>query len=182
VNYWMQLKSTFAANGIVYPILLLRNSALIVDGKTSEKIAKLGFEISDFFSPIDSLYKSFVAGNREVEIDISSELKQVESVFDSLVSKTTEKGMQSTILAEKQKQINALKKIEQKLNKAEKQKHSISLNQISQLKSKLFPSNSLQERYDNIIPFYLKYGSEFISQLKNNLNPIEQDFSIFIQD
>jgi len=46
----------------------------------------------------------------------------------------------------------------------------------------LFPSNSLQERYDNIIPFYLKYGSEFISQLKNNLNPIEQDFSIFIQD
>ena len=182
VNYWMQLKSTFVANGIVYPILLLRNSALIVDGKTSEKIAKLGFEISDFFSPIESLYKSFVAGNREVEIDISSELKQVESVFDSLVSKTTEKGMQSTILAEKQKQINALKKIEQKLNKAEKQKHSISLNQISQLKSKLFPSNSLQERYDNIIPFYLKYGSEFISQLKNNLNPIEQDFSIFIQD
>ena len=182
VNYWMQLKSTFTANGIVYPILLLRNSALIIDGKTSGKITKLGFEISDLFSPIESLYKSFVARNRELELDISFELKQVESVFDSLVAKTTEKGMQSSILAEKQKQLNALKKIEQKLNKAEKQKHSISLNQISQVKSNLFPNNSLQERHDNIIPFYLKYGGEFISQLKNNLNPIEQDFSIFIQD
>jgi len=182
VNYWMQLKSTFTANGIVYPILLLRNSALIIDRKTSEKIAKLGFEIPDFFSPIESLYKSFVARNIEFEVDISPELKQVESVFDSLVSKTTEKGIQSSILAEKQKQINVLKKIEQKLNKAEKQKHSISLNQISQVKSNLFPNNSLQERHDNIIPFYLKYGSEFIGQLKNNLNPIEQGFSIFIQD
>ena len=182
VNYWMQLKSTFAANGIVYPILLLRNSALIIDGNTSEKIAKLGFEITDFFSLTESLSKSYVARNREVEIDISSELKQVESVFTSLVSKTTDKGMQSTILAEKQKQINALKKIEQKLNKAEKQKHSISLNQISQVKSKLFPSNSLQERQDNIIPFYLKYGVSFIDLLKRNLYPLEQDFSIFIQD
>ena len=182
VNYWMQLKSTFTANKIVYPILMLRNSALIIDAKTSEKIAKLGFEILDFFNPIESLYKSFVARNREVEIDISKELKQVELVFDSLLSMDTENRIQSSILAEKQNQINALKKIEQKLNKLEKQKHSISLNQISQLKSNLFPNNSLQERYDNMIPFYLKYGSEFISHLKINLNPIEQNFSIFIHD
>jgi len=182
VNYWMQLKSTFAANEIVFPVLLLRNSALIVDEKTSEKIGKLGFAITDFFSPTEELSNSFVARNTAIEINISLELNQVDSIFDSLVSKTTDKGMQSSILAEKQKQINVLKKLEQKLNKAEKQKHQIYLNQIYQVKAKLFPSDSLQERHDNIIPFYLKYGVSFIDLLKRNLNPLEQDFSIFIQD
>ena len=182
INYWMQLKSTFTKNGIVFPILLLRNSVMIVNRKNSGKIEQLGFKISDFFTNEDELNKSFVARKTESEVDLSSELVQLDSLYDALLLKADEKGMQSSILAEKQKQLNALKKIEQKLNKAEKQKHSISLNQISQVKSNLFPNNSLQERHDNIIPFYLKYGGEFISQLKNNLNPIEQDFSIFIQD
>ena len=182
VSYWMQLKTTFAENSIVYPILLLRNSALIIDPKSLEKIEKLGFSSSDIFNTEEELHKTFVSRNIESEISISSELKQLEELFDSLLSKTNEKGMQSSIRAEKQKQLNVLKKIEQKLNKAEKQKHSISLNQISQVKGKLFPESSLQERYDNIIPFYLVYGNSFIENLKESLNPLNQHFSILIQD
>ena len=182
VSYWMQLKTTFAENSIVYPILLLRNSAMIIDPKSLEKIEKLGFSSSDIFNTEEELHKTFVSRNIESEISISSELKQLEELFDSLLSKTNEKGMQSSIRAEKQKQLNVLKKIEQKLNKAEKQKHSISLNQISQVKGKLFPESSLQERYDNIIPFYLVYGNSFIENLKESLNPLNQHFSILIQD
>lgn len=182
VNYWMQLKTTFAENSIVYPILLLRNSAMIIDRKSLEKIENLGFSTSDIFNTEEELHKTFVSRNIESEISISSELKQLEALFDSLLSKTNEKGMQSSIRAEKQKQLNVLKKIEQKLNKAEKQKHSISLNQISQVKGKLFPEGSLQERYDNIIPFYLVYGNSFIENLKESLKPLNQHFSILIQD
>ena len=182
VNYWMQLKTTFAENNIVYPILLLRNSAIIIDRKSLEKIEKLGFSTTDIFNTEEELHKTFVSRNIESEITISSELKQLETLFDSLLAKTTEKGLQSSIRAEKQKQLNVLKKIEQKLNKAEKQKHSISLNQISQVKRKLFPVAALQERYDNIIPFYLVSGDSFIENLKDNLKPLNQQFSILIQD
>ena len=150
--------------------------------KFVEKIEKLGFSSSDIFNTEEELHKTFVSRNIESEISISSELKQLEELFDSLLSKTNEKGMQFSIRAEKQKQLNVLKKIEQKLNKAEKQKHSISLNQISQVKGKLFPESSLQERYDNIIPFYLVYGNSFIENLKESLNPLNQHFSILIQD
>jgi len=181
VNYWMQLKSSFEANGIVYPILVLRNSALIIDRKTTEKISKLSFDVSDFFKSEAELHKAYVLGHSEVEINISSELEQLEFLFNGLVAKTEDKGIQSSILAERQKQLNALKKIEQKLRKAEKQKHQIALAQISQIKNKLFPDKGLQERYDNIIPFYLKYGSTFIDSLKNEMNPLTQTFSIFIQ-
>jgi bacillithiol biosynthesis cysteine-adding enzyme BshC len=182
VNYWMQLKSTFAANEIVYPILMLRNSAMIIDRKSSGKIEKLGFKISDFFANEEELHKSFVSRNIQSVVDLSSELKQLDSLYDSLLSKTDEMGMQSSMLAEKHKQQNVLKRIEQKLLKAEKQKHSISLNQISQVKSKLFPNGSLQERHDNIIPFYLRYGNSFIDNLKESLKPIDHAFSILIED
>ena len=182
VNYWMQLKSTFAANEIVYPILMLRNSAMLIDSKTISKIENLGFKPADIFSSELELHNSFVARNNETEIDVSSELMQMEQLFTSLESKTSEKGMLSSIHAEKQKQLNVLKKIEQKLNKAEKQKHSISLNQISQVKRKLFPGRSLQERHDNIIPFYLRYGNSFIDNLKESLKPIDHNFSILIED
>jgi len=182
VNYWMQLKSTFEANGIVFPILILRNSALIVDCKPSEKIDKLGFSISDFFDKEDDLHKSYLKLNTELDLSIESELAQLDVLFDAIASKTTDKGLQVSVQAEKQKQIKVLKKIEQKLRKAEKQKHQISLSQISQLKNKLFPNNSLQERFDNIIPFYLKYGDEFIELLKKELNPLEQKFTLFIDE
>lgn len=182
VNYWMQLKSAFQANEIVFPILLLRNSALIVDGKISEKITNLGFDVTDFFNEEIEIHKAYVSRNEEVEINVTRELEQLESLFASLIVKAQDEGMKSSVLAEKQKQINALRKIEQKLRKAQKQKHQISLIQISKIKAKLFPKNTLQERYDNFIPFYLTYGDSFIDLLKKYLNPLEQKFTLFIDD
>ena len=36
----------------------------------------------------------------------------------------------------------------------------------------------LQERHDNFIPFYLKYGKSFFDELKRNLNPLDLRFTI----
>lgn len=182
INYWMQLKSVFGINNIVYPILLLRNSALIVDSKMSKKITNLGFDITDFFNQDVELHKTYVSKNTESEITIAPELHQLDDLFASLIVKTQDRGIKSSILAEKQRQVNALKKIEQKLRKDEKQKHQTALSQISQVKDKLFPNNSLQERYDNFIPFYLNYGDSFIDLLKNELYPLEQKFTLFIYE
>lgn len=182
VNYWMQLKTTFENNKIVYPILLLRNSAMIVDEKSFKKIDNLGFSVADFFSSEEELKKSFVLRNSDDEIDVSEEKKQLELLYDSLVKKATDKGVQSSILAEKQRQLKSIDKIEQKLLKFAKQQHEVALRQITQQKQKLFPLGKLQERYDNLIPFYLMYGASFIEILKQNLNPLEQSFFVFIQD
>jgi hypothetical protein len=42
----------------------------------------------------------------------------------------------------------------------------------------LFPNNSLQERYDNVSSFYLRYGAEFISVLKAELDVLDSRFVI----
>ena len=179
VNYWMQLKSTFSFNKIVYPILMLRNSVLIANDTISKKVNLLGFDICDFFYDDVELHKRYMSRTSDVEININSELVKLDDLFSSLLSKTIDEGVKSSILAEKQKQVNALKKIEHKLLKLEKQKHQNALSQISVIKTKLFPNNVLQERHENFIPFYLKYGVEFFDLLKKELKLFERKFILF---
>lgn len=59
-----------------------------------------------------------------------------------------------------------------------KQKHEVTLNQMRALKEKLFPNNGLQERTDNILPYVLKYGDDFIQTLKEQLDPFDAGFVI----
>jgi uncharacterized protein YllA (UPF0747 family) len=41
------------------------------------------------------------------------------------------------------------------------------------LREKLFPGNGLQERYDNLLPYFLAYGWDFFKTLKEHLHPLE---------
>ena len=143
VNYWMQLKSTFSSNKIVYPILMLRNSVLIANDTISKKVNSLGFEIKDFFYDDVDLHKMYVSRTSDVDVNINSELVKLDDLFSSLLSKTVDEGIKSSIMAEKQKQVNAFKEVEHKLLKHEKQKHQMPLSQISVVKTKLFPNNSI---------------------------------------
>ena len=80
--------------------------------------------------------------------------------------------------AELQKSLKSIKNIENRLIKAEKKKEEVGVNQIKNLKEKLFPNNSLQERHDNLISILLFYGGGVIEDLIQNINPLEKEFTI----
>ena len=86
------------------------------------------------------------------------------------------------VLAEQAKILNSLGSLESRLVRAGKQKHETAVNQIRSIKEKLFPGNGLQERYDNFIPFYLKYQERFFEVLFDNLHPLEKKFVVVIDD
>ena len=75
--------------------------------------------------------------------------------------------------AELKKAFNAIEKLESKMIKAEKKKNEVAVAQINRLMQNLLPNNSLQERHENFIPYYLKYGSEFLRQLIELIDPFE---------
>ncbi|RZK57156.1 MAG: bacillithiol biosynthesis BshC, partial [Pedobacter sp.] len=64
--------------------------------------------------------------------------------------------------------------------RAEKRKHAISLNQIENVKNRLFPSGTLQERVVNLAPMYVNYGDDFISSLIENFQPLGGDFTLLL--
>ena len=178
VAYWMQLKTAFEQENIPFPILVLRNSVLLLSDKQNEKLIDLGFDIDDIFKQEHALQKQYVFSQKSTEISLKKQQEAMEKVFAELLEKTNDIGVQNSIKAQLHKQLSALDKLEEKLIRNEKKKHETALQQISKIKNQLFPNNILQERYANFIPFYLEYGDNFIEILKENLNPLNPNFVV----
>ena len=178
VAYWMQLKTAFHQENIPFPILMLRNSVLFMDNKQNQKRQDLGFTINDLFLEEHQLQKKFVLNKNDTAISLHEEIDAFESIYLSIIAKTNDVGLQNSIMSQQQKQLKYFKQLEEKSLRLAKQKNESSLNQINKIKKQLFPNNSLQERYDNFIPFYLKGGDNFIEILKENLNPLNPNFVV----
>ncbi|NQX97132.1 MAG: bacillithiol biosynthesis BshC, partial [Flavobacteriales bacterium] len=182
--YWFQLKAMFNANNISYPILILRNSVLFVDKGSNKRLTKLGLSTTDLFQDTETLIKNYLKSGSEIILELHEEEKIVEAVFNDIVDKAgaIDASLQPMIKAELQKSLKSLKNIESRLIKAEKQKEAIAVNQIKNIKDKLFPNNSLQERHDNFISLMLFYGVDVIDELIEHLHPLEKEFVILEVD
>ena len=178
IAYWMQLKNAFQQENIPFPILMLRNSVLFMDDKQNQKRQALGFTINDLFLEEHQLQKKFVLNQKDSHISLKDEMDAVENIYSLITAKTTDLGLQNSIKSQQQKQLKSFKQLEEKLLRLAKQKNESSLDQINKIKQQLFRCNSLQERYDNFIPFYLKYGDNFIEILKENLSPLNPNFVV----
>lgn len=181
--YWLERKSQFEAFGLNFPMLIRRNSALWVDKGSTKKLDKLGLTIHDLFGEIEPLIKRFVKDNSKNEINLQQEKQAIEEILVQISHRTKEVDptLEKKVLAENAKIIKSIENLEGRLMRAEKNKFEVSLNQIRSLKEKLFPKNGLQERYDNFLPLYLKYGHDLFDILKEHLNPLEQGMVIFIE-
>ena len=49
--YWLELRDLFTHYKVPYPVLVLRNSFLLVGRKWVDKIVRLGLSVTDFFAP-----------------------------------------------------------------------------------------------------------------------------------
>ena len=178
--YWMERKAQFEAFQVNYPMLIRRNSVMWVDKGTKKKMGKLNLTATQLFTESNALIKSFVKENAEGELNFKEEKKTLQSLFKSIEERTKEidASLVKTVAAEGAKQLKSLEGLEARLLKAEKNKHEVAIKQIEGLKEKLFPSNGLQERKDNFIPFYLKHGQKYFEILKSILDPLEKSFVV----
>lgn len=176
--YWLQLKTMFANNNVDFPILVLRNSAMIIDGGTQKKISKLELSLEAIFKSEENLIKALV--NAENEVEFNDELDELTQVYNTIADKVklVDASLEGTVKAELQKALKSIDIIDKKLVRAIKNKEEISINQIVAVKDKLFPDGSLQERKDNFLYAYLLLGDSFIDELITELNPFEQEFVV----
>lgn len=178
--YWLQLKTNFNAFKVCFPILVLRNSVLLVSEKQAKKINHLELHISDLFAPQEQLLNDITKRISQYNIDFSIQKQHLEMQFKRLyeIANQTDKSFIGAVKAQEIKQIKGLKNLEKRLLKAEKRKHEELLQQVIRLQNELFPNQSLQERQLNFSQFYMDYGQDFIAQLCQKLNPLEPNFTI----
>jgi len=178
--YWLELKKYFQASAITFPMLLLRNSALLVSEKQNNKLQNLKTEVSELFLDQSALKTLKTNQISEIEIDFSPQKEQLATQFKELyaLAEKTDPSFIGAVEAQEKKQIKGLHHLEKRLLKAQKRKLKDELCRVTQLQDELFPKQSLQERNRNFSEFYQIYGSSLIQQLKEQLKPLELNFSI----
>lgn len=180
IAYWLELKDLFVHYNVPFPVLIVRNSFLLVEKKWQEKIIKLGFEAKDFFKEENLLMEELVKKNTTTQLSLSKEISDLQALYQhikNIAGKTDSSLIRHTENLET-KAMQKLQRLEKKMLKAEKKKFDTAQHQLHAVKEALFPKGNLQERTDNFIPYYAKYGKRFIQAIFDCSPTLEQEFVI----
>lgn len=178
--YWLQLKDLFNHYKVPFPMLILRNSFLIVEKKWQERISKLGFSIEDFFLSQEELLNRVVMNESKNEVKLNGSLSELEQMYESFKKQASavDSSLEKHVESLKLQTVHRLQELEKKMLRAEKRKFADQQRQINTIKEHLFPGNGLQERHDNISYYYAKWGTDFIHMLYEHSLNLEQEFVI----
>ena len=182
IAYWLELKSNFEANNITFPMLLVRNSVLLVTEKQVSKLDKLGLSWNEIFIPQKELSDKKTKEFSTFSIDFSEQKTILQQQFEALqqIALQTDKSFLGAVKAQEAKQIKGLENLEKRLLKAERKNHASKLERIIEMQNELFPNQTLQERKANFAEYHSFVESYvlFFALLFANTKPLDQNFSI----
>ena len=178
--YWFQLKDYFESVGVAFPVLLMRNSAVLANRKLEHTLKQLDVSVQDIFKKDTALTTWFVHKVSQITIDFSAQRAHLEKQFEHLytLASQTDASFLGAVAAQQKKQTNGLNHLEKRLLKAQKRKHAAQIERLIALRGELFPDGNLQERTTNFSEFYLEYGTGLIPAIKENLKPLDGKFTI----
>ncbi len=184
IAYWLERKKQFEAFGVDYPVLMRRNSVAWIDAKSLKKITKWDSSIEEWFAnDAEGLIKLYLEKHQTADSNFDNHYKVIENALSEIQkeAKQVESTLDGKIGAQNTKILKQVEMLDSWVKRSEKAKSSQTLEQIQRLKTKLFPKG-LQERYENFMPYYLKYGESLFTILLQNLDPFEEGFVVIFED
>lgn len=180
IAYWLELKSMFNAMDVPFPILLLRNSALVMQEKQKDKMRKMNLSVQDLFLKQNSLINKKIRKISNINIDFTEQRNHLKEQFAAMytIAEETDKSFYGAVKAQEIKQLKGLGVLEKRLLKAQKVKLKDHVVRMSDLQNELFPNHSLQERNANFSELFLEYGPDLVAELKTALKPLSGEFTI----
>ena len=178
--YWFQLKSYFEEVEIPFPILMLRNSALLRTRKQAQKAENLGVNTQQLFNKQETLINQQIRRISHITIDFSEQRTFLKKQFESMysIAKETDVSFIGAVKAQEVKQLKGLDNLESRLLRAQKYKLKEEVQRLVRLQDASFPLQSLQERNTNFAEFYLEYGETLIPIILESLRPENHEFTV----
>lgn len=182
--YWLQLKDLFQNFKAPFPVLIVRNSFLIIDEKYQALLKKLNLNPVDLFKGESILFDKIVNEESKSALNLNNEKIQFQEVYEKIkkLVKEIDITLQQHTDALETKHLKTLSALEKKMLRAEKRKFTVQKNQLAKLFSALFPDGGLQERTENFMLFYSRWGNEFIKILYKNSLTLEQEFCTIVSE
>ena len=180
IAYWLELKDMFALYKVPFPMLMLRNSVLLISEAQEKKLHKLGLTHHDIFLKNNILENKITQRLSEYPIDFSAQRACLQEHFAQLhrIAAHTDKSFLGAVKAQETKQLKGLDNLEKRLLKAQKKKYRETLDRVIELRVSLFPKESLQERVDNFSEYMIESQGQFIDTLVKHLSPFDFRFVI----
>ena len=180
IAYWLELKKVFDAAGVPYPVLVVRNSFLLVDEKSSTLIKKLGLSTEAVFKPEFDLLNELVKKESSHQLSLEKEKQALQELYSrfAAIAGQVDTTLQPHTQALHTKALQKIEALEKKIIKAERKKFEAQQRQLHTLKEQLFPHHNLQERVENFMLWYAKEGRGFIENIYRHSLSLEQEFAV----
>lgn len=177
--YWFQLKKTFEAFDVDFPILMPRSHSLVIQPNLNKKLSKLNITPTELFVTPKELTATYLSKLENTSFDLNEETQQIDTIFEALKVKVAvhNKGLVQAVDIEKNKVFKQLNNLEKRTSKQIEQSHEQGIKSLENVHNKLFPQGSLQEREENIFSFYINEPT-FISDLIKVLKPFDFRYKI----
>ena len=177
VVYWLSFRKFFDKYDAEFPVIVPRDSVLIISSKSSKTLARYGLNIQDIFNGKNNIEKKSLGILLDDDKNFSSEIKKIREQFHLIASKykSVDKTMSPHVLANSKKTEKMLIQVEKRFIKSQKDLNKILVDRVGDLFHECFPEGTPQERKDNIMSFF---NSTFIEDLVRILDPMELKFKI----
>ncbi|MCC6721951.1 MAG: bacillithiol biosynthesis cysteine-adding enzyme BshC [Bacteroidia bacterium] len=163
IEYCLLLTKTFEKFKMKFPVLILRDSAIILKEKIYNDIKKLGIYPEDLFLNSEKLINKVNSKQSSIKGKVDVKLNKLEKLLaeinDEMISSEYEKHKVELYIKEFNSTLNKLKNYKSKIDLAVLVENPIS-EKVLKLKSKFF--TSIQERTDFLIEYPDLYSCNFI--------------------
>jgi len=114
------------------------------------------------------------------EIRLNGNFTDAQKLYESLKkqAESVDATLGRHVEALKTQSIYRLRELEKKMLRAERRKFADHQRQLHTIREKLFPRNGLQERVDNFMYYYAKWGSDFIREMYNHSLALQEEFMV----
>jgi bacillithiol synthase len=179
LQYWLQLKPVFDAFETEMPVVLLRDSALLVNRSSSKKWLKLGGDWKVFQSRFDSIQKDLV---QQSSVDIAPTKKKIEAVMHDLKTELAalDQSLATAADMELNNQLKGLELLEKKMNKTIRQKEEVKIQQLQSLMADVRPNDIPQERHFNFLDLQAQMSADVMPMLTNAFDPLRREVTIIL--
>ena len=177
--YWLQLRGLFEHFSVPFPVLVLRNSFLIIEKKWNERLLKWNLSTEALFKSEFHIVNQLLEQEGKLP-QLNGEIAKLENIYEDLkkFASGVDASLDKHVEALKVRSLFQLEKLEKKMMRAERKKHVALQNQVKTFKQTYFPKEGLQERFENIGSFYSKWGPAFLDDLLHRSLSLEQQFTI----
>jgi len=180
VSYWLELRELFRMLRVPYPIVLLRNSFLMLHPGQYPLMESLGLTPLQLFKDPVLLEKEWMASKDPDAQNLEKALSVIEDIYPGVLQSAREVtlGMDNHMAALRKAAVNRLKYKEKRRLKNLKRNFRQSLADINNLSVTAMPGGVLQERVDNYLPWLAQYGNDLTDLLFENASGFGKEFCI----